>query len=138
MRAVRPAGLSFLLLIAVLAAACGESAAPGSESSPAPAGSAPASAPAPAAEPATVAEIFPPGPGRDQLMNSCSSCHNLACSAIGQRTTDRWAALKESHADKIAKADLDAIFGYLTANFNDTKPAPNVPPRFLEGGCTPF
>ena len=33
---------------------------------------------------------------------------------------------------------LDAIFGYLAANFNDTKPEPKVPARFMEGGCTPF
>jgi hypothetical protein len=30
------------------------------------------------------------------------------------------------------------MFEYLAANFNAAKPEPKVPPRFLEGGCTPF
>ncbi len=71
-------------------------------------------------------------------MDNCATCHNVACSAIGQRTPDRWNALRESHRDKVTGADLDTIFAYLSVNFDDTKPEPRVPPVFLEGGCTPF
>jgi hypothetical protein len=129
-----------LLLAGLLTAACGGGGTPADSAAgtTAPAGDAAMAAPVTTPEPATVAEIFPPGEGRDQLLNSCGSCHNLACSAIGQRTDDRWESLKEAHSDKIGPAELDQIFTYLKANFNDTRPAPNVPARFLEGGCTPF
>jgi mono/diheme cytochrome c family protein len=89
-------------------------------------------------EPATVAEIFPAGQGRDVVLNNCGSCHNLACSAIGQRTAARWDSLRESHKDKISDADAATAFAYLKSNFNDAKPEPKVPAKFMQGGCTPF
>jgi hypothetical protein len=88
--------------------------------------------------PASVIDLFPPGAGRDLVLNNCASCHNVACATIGQRSNRRWDSLEESHKEKIAGADLKMIFGYLKANFNDSKPEPKVPPKFLEGGCTPF
>jgi len=72
------------------------------------------------------------------VLSSCGSCHNLACSAVGQRTDARWDALMESHRENLGGADVAAMFAYLKANFNDRKPEPPVPPAFLEGGCTPF
>jgi|SRR4051812_17207093 hypothetical protein len=89
-------------------------------------------------EPANVTEVFPQGPGRDVVLNNCGSCHNLACSAIGQRTSARWESLKESHKDKVTDADAAAAFSYLQSHFNDANPEPKVPPKFLQGGCTPF
>jgi hypothetical protein len=125
------------------ALACSEAGAPGTDKPAATTASsaAPAAAAAPAAtapEPKTVAEIFPPGQQRDAVMNNCGSCHNLACSAIGQRSPERWKALEEGHKDKVSGADMHAMFEYLAANFNASKPEPKIPPRFLEGGCTPF
>lgn len=114
---------------------------PGSGSAAAPAaaqGAAPAAGTATSVEPATVADIFPPGAGRSAVLDNCGSCHNLACSAIGQRPDARWDALKTSHVEKVSGTDLNELFDYLKANFSDNKPEPKVPPRFLEGGCTPF
>jgi hypothetical protein len=129
-------------LVVISAAACSEAQAPGTgQSSPAATTPAPAASAAPAAtapEPQTVADIFPAGPQREAVMNSCGSCHNLACSAIGQRSAERWKALEEGHKDKVTSGNLPAMFEYLAANFNASKPEPKVPPRFLEGGCTPF
>jgi hypothetical protein len=122
--------------------ACTEAGAPGTDKlASTTASSAPAASAAPAStapEPQTVAEIFPPGPQREAVMNSCGSCHNLACSAIGQRSPERWKALEEGHKDKVTSADMHAMFEYLSANFNASKPEPKIPPKFLEGGCTPF
>jgi hypothetical protein len=133
------AGLGAFLACASVA--CSEAEAPGTgqsaaatTSSAAPAASAAAAAP----EPQTVADIFPPGAQREAVMNSCGSCHNLACSAIGQRSTERWKGLEDGHKDKVTSGDLHAMFEYLAANFNASRPEPKVPPRFLEGGCTPF
>jgi hypothetical protein len=97
----------------------------------------PASPPA-AAAPATLLDVFPPAPERELVLNNCASCHNAACAAIGQRPSARWDALLASHRDKLTGVDLDKVFGYLKAHFNDGRPEPKVPPALLEGGCTPF
>jgi mono/diheme cytochrome c family protein len=88
--------------------------------------------------PTTAADLFPPGAGRDVVLNNCGTCHNLACSTIGQRAAARWESLKASHIEKVSDADREAAFGYLAAHFNDSTPEPVVPPKFLAGGCTPF
>lgn len=137
------------LAVGAFVVGCTDAAAPGtsSQSAATPAATeqrrttpaSPAGAGAiPSAAPATIADLFPPGTGRDAVLNNCGSCHNLACSAIGQRTTPRWDALRESHKERGSDADLGIAFTYLKANFNDSKPEPKVPPMFLEGGCTPF
>lgn len=135
-----------MLAAFLIANACSQVDAPGqgsqgSSSAAAPASNAaapPAAAAASTPEPASVAELLPAGPGRDQLLNSCGSCHNLACSLIGQRTATRWDSLKDSHKEKVPDAELEAVFTYLKTRFNDANPEPKVPAKFLQGGCTPF
>ncbi len=140
--------VSLTLTIAIGTIACSDAKAPANSSGPASSAAAKPAAPvaqsgavgAPPAGPevANVTEIFPAGQGRDVVLNSCASCHNLACSAIGQRTSARWDSLRESHKDKVSDADAATAFTYLKSNFNDGKPEPKVPPKFLQGGCTPF
>src|SRR5262245_35633375 len=132
------------IVVVSTAVACTEAGAPGTSDKQA-ATTANTAKPAAAAAPAatapefkTVADVFPAGPQREPVMNNCGSCHNLACSAIGQRSAERWKALEEGHKDRVTGADMHAMFEYLAANFNASKPEPKVPPRFLEGGCTPF
>jgi hypothetical protein len=75
------------------------------------------------------------------VLDNCGACHAVACAAKGRRTAGRWGGLKEGHKEKVSgmsPADYDAVFAYLQANFNDTKPEPSIPPEFLEQGCTPF
>lgn len=124
---------------------CAEAGAPSvgsEETAPATSESAPpADAAVSSPEPATVADFFPQGAGRELVLSTCGSCHAVACSAIGQRTSARWDALKVDHRDKVSSTsaqDLDSIFAYLKTNFNDARPEPRLPPHFLEGGCTPF
>ncbi len=137
------------LLSGGMAVGCTQAAAPGNKpQTSAPASQASAQSPRPAtndavvaAVPATAADLFPPGPARALTLDNCATCHNLACSTIGQRPNARWDSLKKSHVEKVpglSDADLSAVFEYLKANFNDSKPEPKVPPKFLEGGCTPF
>ncbi len=112
---------------------CGEPGAPEAATSEA--------SPPSTAKPVSLADIFPDGPERTLLFDSCGSCHALACAAIGQRTAARWDNLKQDHKDKVAgmsAEDLDALFAYLSENFDAAKPEPKIPPQFLEGGCTPF
>lgn len=89
----------------------------------------------------SLASIFPPGPGRELVLNTCGSCHPAACVARGQRTAERWEGIKKDHKDKITASsadDLNVMFTYLKANFNDTKPEPQIPAELLQQGCTPF
>ena len=81
-----------LLAIAIasgwLLAACGKSTSETGNAAQA-AASQPQSTPAVSAEkPAgqsSLASIFPPGPGRELVLNSCGSCHSAACAARGVR-----------------------------------------------------
>lgn len=124
------------VLAAVLATACGQAQAPSEQ----PAGvAAPAAAAAPLAPvPTNVSQIFPDAPEKELVMNNCAACHNVACSAIGQRSAARWQDLRQAHSDRVPGVDLEKLFAYLQTHFDDSKPAPNMPPEFLEGGCTPF
>jgi len=134
----RLAGAAALLSGAslVMPAGCGKSASPPAEAS--------AAAPAARAEPAkrfNTGSIFPEGPGRELVVNNCGSCHSLVCAALGQRTAARWESIREDHRDKLTAtraADLKLMFSYLAANFNETKPEPQVPAAMLQQGCTPF
>lgn len=139
---MRLTALARLLVGGMLFAACGggsdapatDNATPGTA---APAAAA-APAPAPTVEYRTVADVFPDAPEKALVMNNCASCHNVACSAIGARTEDRWNSLRDAHRERVSGADVDAIFKYLNTNFGANKPEPKMPPAFLEGGCTPF
>lgn len=94
-----------------------------------------------AAEPQTIAELFPEGEGREIVLNNCASCHAVACAAIGQRPASRWQELASAHAEHVpslSAVDRETAFAYLAANFGADRPEPNVPPQFLERGCTPF
>ena len=141
---LRSSALAVVIVSGLLLGACGgsgtsESGSSGSAGQPAPAPAMAMKDAAPSGpEPKSVADIFPAGPGRDLVMNNCTSCHNVACSAIGQRTADRWDSLRDAHRERVTGADVDAIFTYLKTNFGPDKPEPKMPPAFLEGGCTPF
>lgn len=124
------------LAIALFLAACSKAPAPSASAQP-------AATPAPTAEsaPFNLSKVFPDGPGRDKVMNTCGSCHPLVCVTRGQRTPEQWQNIKSSHRDKLTNApaaDLDAMFQYLAANFNDKKPEPQVPAELAQQGCTPF
>jgi len=138
---VRASALIVVLAGGLWCAACGGGAAPpaASEATATPPAAAADAPPASAAaEPRSAADLFPDGPQKAAVVNNCASCHNLACSVIGQRTAERWDSLKASHKDHAPGADVEAMFAYLKANFDSTRPEPKVPPSFLEGGCTPF
>lgn len=94
-----------------------------------------------AAKPANAASLFPTGDGRQLVLDTCGSCHPVACTARGQRTSAQWDRIRETHADKVSaltKAQMDTLYTYLKANFNDTTPEPQIPAELLQQGCTPF
>jgi cytochrome c5 len=136
--------LSVIALGALLVAGCSKSAAPPAESSQSAAPSSQAAPAPPASAPAAafnMSSIFPPGPGKDMVLNTCSSCHSVTCAATGQRTKDRWDNIEKSHKDKLTSyspKDVDVMFTYMKDNFNDSKPEPKIPAELQGQGCTPF
>jgi mono/diheme cytochrome c family protein len=83
-------------------------------------------------------KVFPPGEGRDLVLSNCVACHSFVCSVRGQRPAGHWETVKIGHRAKVPAlndADFDALFAYLTANFNDTKPEPELPEALLKIGC---
>ena len=144
MRARWPLGMAAALAGAFLFASCakpsGTDGGPQAATGTAVVPPAQAAAPVPG-EPFRLASVFPPGQGRDKVLGTCGSCHALVCVTRGQRTTKRWENIKASHRDKLTDAgtaDVDEMFAYLKANFNETRPEPRVPPELLQQGCTPF
>ena len=135
---------ALVILCGTVLAGCATAEAPPAESEnavPTDAGEPVAATPVEPPAPATIADLFPDDPAKDLVLNNCAACHAVACNAIGQRTAGRWNSLQEDHRDKassLSEEDLGAIFSYLAANFNESRPEPTVPPHFLEGGCTPF
>lgn len=141
----RSSVLAAVIFGGCLLAACGTSSDTAQAPASAPAAEQPQPTPATAAVAAakgsSVANIFPAGPGRDQALDTCGTCHPVVCAATGQRTAAQWDRIRESHLDKLTNLgdeNLNALFGYLKANFNDTKPEPQIPAEFLQQGCTPF
>lgn len=91
-----------------------------------------------AAAPQTVEDLFPETGSRGLLFNRCSSCHALACAALGQRTEEEWAAVEAGHVGYnpgMSIEDRGKIFDYLKRYFTDRQPEPEVPPHLLAGGC---
>jgi hypothetical protein len=131
-------GALFVVALGCLLAACGTS--PGSDTGTAPAEPSPQTKASPQ-EPFRLVNVFPAGAGRDQVLNSCGSCHSAVCVTRGQRSKERWESVKDSHKDKLpntSATELNEMFSYLAANFNESKPEPEVPAELLAQGCTPF
>lgn len=78
---------------------------------------------------------MPAGKGRDLTLQSCTGCHSFVPVITGQRTKARWEGLRTGHRDTslaLSDGDYNAIFDYLAANFDSTKPEPKLPEWFLK------
>lgn len=83
--------------------------------------------------------LFPPGEGRELVLSSCESCHSWVCAVRGQRSREHWGTVKTSHeplVPSLSQEEIDQLFEYLAANFNDTQPEPELPYPFNMLGCT--
>jgi mono/diheme cytochrome c family protein len=77
----------------------------------------------------TWAEVFPAGAGKESALQACGTCHGFDRVVLGQKSAERWTAVKNSHKDKAAglsDAQLDTLFTYLSQQFGPDKPAPNI------------
>jgi hypothetical protein len=93
-------------------------------------------APGPDAESAKVnlAQIFPPGRGRELVLNNCTTCHTFVPIVILQMTKEAWDRNSRDHRGRVAAlsdADFKTLYDYLCANFNPDRPVPKLPKELL-------
>jgi cytochrome c5 len=70
--------------------------------------------------PSVPAQDLPDGPGKELLMNVCTTCHTLNRVTERKETKDGWNDLVDKMAAKGARAsdeEFDTIVNYLTKNF---------------------
>jgi hypothetical protein len=79
-------------------------------------------------------EIFPPGRGRELLLNNCTTCHTFVPIVILQMTKEAWERNSRDHRGRVASlsdADFKILYEYLIANFNPNRPVPKLPQELL-------
>lgn len=128
----------FLFAVLFVAACGGGTSAPREADSAATGGS----APAPEADTAAGGQvrvdmdaIFPPGPGREILLNNCQNCHTWVPIVILQMDEAAWQRNSLDHRDRVANLsdeEFKVLYEYLIANFNPDRPVPELPPSLLE------
>ena len=124
-----------LLLGALLIAAvsCGGSGA--SEAPPEP----PSVVTKPAPTRVDLDAIFPPGPGRDLVLNNCQSCHVWVPIVILQMDKDAWHRNSLEHRGRVealSDEDFEVLYNYLSSTFTPERPVPELPAGLLEAWTT--
>lgn len=81
-------------------------------------------------------KLFPPGKGRDLVLDNCMNCHSMAPIVVAQKTRGEWTQLGASHRDAAAQlsdAQYNQLLEYLIATFNPNHPVPELPEELLSG-----
>jgi hypothetical protein len=110
----------------VVLAACSGGPPPPAKATPAPSG--------PSAK-VNIDEIFPPGRGRDLLLNNCTTCHTFVPIVVLQMTKEAWERNSRDHRERVpalSDADFKTLYEYLTATFNPDRPVPKLPKELLD------
>jgi hypothetical protein len=80
-------------------------------------------------------EIFPPGPGRDLVLNNCQNCHTFVPIVVLQMEKDAWQRNSLDHRERVttlSDAEFKMLYEYLTASFHPGRPVPKLPKELLE------
>lgn len=91
----------------------------------------------PAAAPSSVnlKEIFPPGPGRELVLNNCTTCHTFVPIVILQMSKEAWQRNSRDHRERVkalSDDDFKTLYDYLARNFNPSRPVPKLPQELLD------
>ena len=80
-------------------------------------------------------EIFPPGEGRDLVLNNCQNCHTwVPIVVLGMNETE-WARSSGEHRGRVEALgddDFETLYAYLSLTFTPERPVPELPPALLE------
>jgi hypothetical protein len=112
-----------------LAAACGGQAPTGAQESEKPAVT--------VSEPIKVNmnEIFPPGPGRDLVLDNCQSCHPWVPIVILRMDKAAWYRNSLEHRERVKglrDEEFKVLYDYLSSTFTPDRPVPKLPAELLE------
>ena len=80
--------------------------------------------------------LFPPGKGRDLVLDNCMNCHSMAPIVVAQKTRGEWEQLGASHRGTTARLSDEQykqLLEYLIATFNPSHPVPQLPEELLSG-----
>lgn len=80
--------------------------------------------------------LFPPGKGRELVLENCMSCHSMAPTVVAQKTRSEWKQLGSHHRELCAKLtdeQYNQLLEYLIATFNPSRPVPQLPEELLSG-----
>ena len=83
--------------------------------------------------------IFPPGPGRDIVLNACQNCHTFVPIVVLQMNEAAWTRNSRDHRMRVSSmsdADFATAYEYLKKNFNPDRPVPKLPPELLASWTT--
>jgi cytochrome c5 len=78
--------------------------------------------------------IFPAGPGRELVLNNCTSCHTFVPIVILQMNKDEWERSSRNHRSRVpglSDDEFKTLYTYLVANFNPDHPVPVLPKELL-------
>jgi len=79
-------------------------------------------------------KIFPAGPGRELVLNNCTSCHTFVPIVILQMNKDEWERSSRNHRSRVpglSDDEFKTLYAYLVANFNPDHPVPALPKELL-------
>jgi mono/diheme cytochrome c family protein len=80
-------------------------------------------------------EIFPPGEGRDIVLNNCQNCHTFVPIVVLQMEEAAWTRNSIDHRERVTQLsdeDFKTLYTYLKANFHPGRPVPRLPKELLD------
>ena len=80
-------------------------------------------------------EIFPPGEGRDLVLNNCQNCHTFVPIVVLQMEEAAWTRNSLDHRERVTQVsddDFKTLYAYLKANFHPGRPVPTLPKELLD------
>lgn len=89
-----------------------------------------------AAAPNSDASVLPEGPGKQVVLKSCTSCHNVRIAISKRGNEDDWAQVISQMIGRganISDDDADTIVEYLAKHFGPSAPKPEEPAPPAQG-----
>jgi mono/diheme cytochrome c family protein len=80
-------------------------------------------------------EIFPPGPGRDLVLENCQNCHTFVPIVVLQMDKDAWQRNSLDHRERVTTLtdeQFKTLYEYLSTNFGPHRPVPKLPKELLK------
>ena len=80
-------------------------------------------------------EIFPPGAGRELVLNNCQSCHVWVPIVILQMDESQWYRNSLEHRERVeglGDEEFEILYDYLVSTFTPDRPVPELPAALLE------